>query len=52
MHTIIMAKMTKVLNGVTDQTINSSSPLLTAFRASTFAQMKMMQWNEMMYSLR
>ena len=24
MHTIIMAKMTKVLNGVTDLTINSS----------------------------
>ena len=52
MHTIIMAKMTKVLNGVADLTIISSSPLLTAFRASRWAQMKMMQWNEMMYSLR
>ena len=45
-------KNDKYLFAETDLTITSHSPLPTAFRASRWTQRKMMQWDEMMSSLR
>ena len=47
MHTIIMAKMTKVLNGVADLTINSSSPTdESELRMQSYGATNMCIWTE------